>query len=57
MIEIRCKKCNRFLGETDAMFSAKLKCSNCKTFQHYRIIPLSCYNLKQNSKPTKDVQK
>lgn len=39
--EIHCVKCGRFLGTTDGVLDASLKCPTCKALEHYHIIPLS----------------
>lgn len=40
-MEIKCKKCGRFLGETGHSIRLMLKCPNCRAYLLYHITMLS----------------
>lgn len=52
MIDIRCKRCNRFLGQCDRDTTVTLKCPNCRCLETYEIMLL----WPVEHKPTKDAQ-
>lgn len=41
--EIHCHKCGRFLGNGTTSMSLDLKCSNCKSLDHYQYVDLAHY--------------
>ena len=41
MTEIRCRNCNRYLGECTEHMRARLKCPTCKMLLEYDVQPLS----------------
>nr|DAQ10422.1 MAG TPA: DNA-directed RNA polymerase [Caudoviricetes sp.] len=41
MTEIRCRNCNRYLGECTEHIRARLKCPTCKMLLAYDVQPLS----------------
>lgn len=40
-MDIKCKKCGRFLGSTEHSVQVMLKCPNCRSYLLYRIVLLS----------------
>lgn len=52
MIDIRCKRCNRFLGQCDRDTTVTLKCPNCRCLETYEIVLL----WPVEHKPIKDVR-
>jgi phage FluMu protein Com len=50
-IEIKCKHCDRYLGETDKSIELSLKCSNtkCKKLEIYKIMFISDLNRGEKS--------
>lgn len=40
-MDIKCKKCGRFLGSTEHSVQVMLKCPNCRAYMLYRIVFLS----------------
>lgn len=60
-MDIRCRKCGRFLGSVDQNMRMKLKCANCKQYSEYRVTYLSTVHADAHivetntrKKPTKD---
>ena len=41
MTDIRCRNCNRYLGECTEHMRARLKCPTCKLLLDYDVQPLS----------------